>query len=57
MKPWLSKTIWMNVLVAVLAVFGKANFIQENAAVILGAFSIIGVVLRLITKDRITLGE
>ena len=54
-KPWLSKTILTNFVVAVVAFFGEkyvAQFPQDTILMFLGALNII---LRLVTKDKIGL--
>ncbi len=62
-KPWLSKTILMNAvmgLLGVLAMFtptlgGVGAWLSANAAVIAIVWSGLGIALRLITKDKISL--
>lgn len=62
-KPWLSKTIWLNALglvIAAIALFvpaasGVASFLQSNAAVVGVVWSGLGIVLRLITKNAVSL--
>lgn len=54
-KPWQSKTILTNVIVAIVAFFGEkyvAQFSPENIMMFLGAINIL---LRMITKDKIGL--
>ena len=54
-KPWLSKTILTNFVVAVVAFFGEkyvVQFPQDTILMFLGALNII---LRLVTKDKIGL--
>ncbi len=56
-KPWQSKTIITNVVVAIVAFFGDkyvAQFTPESIMMFLGA---INIVLRMITKDKIGLVE
>lgn len=59
-KPWLSKTVWMGIVTA-LAPFipGVAEWIAnashiETIGMIWGALAVL---LRVVTKDKISLGE
>lgn len=63
-KNWyLSKTIWLNLIggicVALAAILPGANSVQQwlvdNAALLGGAWSVLGVILRLISKDKVVL--
>lgn len=55
-KPWLSKTLWTNVVIAVAAFFPIVrDWISANPAVMAIGFSVINLVLRAITKDEIGL--
>lgn len=56
-KPWLSKTLWVNLLMAVFAMFWQpaADFIAQNPETVAVIFTGINMVLRLITKDKIVL--
>lgn len=65
-KPWyFSKTIWVNMVVGVLsalsAAFPHFNFltglISSNMVLISTVWMGLGVVLRLVTKDQIQLGD
>lgn len=58
-KPWLSKTIWLNLIAAVLAlVYPPASaWLAANAEITLGFFGGLNILLRLISKDKISLGE
>lgn len=58
-KPWLSKTLWSNFLLAVLSLFVPPvrDFFLENPKVLPVIFAGVNFVLRLITKDRIVLGD
>lgn len=58
-KPWLSKTIWLNLVGAVLAlVYPPASaWLAAHAEITLGFFAGLNVLLRLISKDKISLSE
>lgn len=58
-KPYLSKSLWINAIVAVLAMVwpGGKELIVANPDVVMAAFAGLNIVLRLITKDKISLGE
>jgi len=55
-KPWLSKTLWVNAIVAGVAFFPSVagKFDASQVALFLGAMNIL---LRMITKDKIGLEE
>ncbi len=58
-KPWLSKTLWVNALIAVAALaFPPAQtwFVAHPDYVLFG-MAAINALLRLISKDAITLGD
>lgn len=53
-RPWLSKSVWVGVLVAVAPLIPGVNkIIAANPEYVLHAVGAIAVVLRLITKDKI----
>ena len=57
-KAWMSKTLWANLLMAVVAVIAVwvpavANIVNEEAVLML--FAMVNMVLRLVTKDKIVL--
>lgn len=55
-KPWLSKTLWMSLLVAVAAFFpAVSKFVAENPQAVLTILSLVFGVLRLVTKGRISI--
>jgi len=61
-KAILSKTVWVNALVAIagiLSSFGLVpsvgEWIQANSGMILTALGVVGIVLRAVTKDKIVL--
>jgi len=64
-RPWLSKTILVNAVAGLCvalspfipALAGVNQFIQAHAVEVGVAWSVLGVVLRLVTKDKISLGE
>ena len=57
-KPWLSKTIWSNIIMAVVAFFPGVNewFVANPDALVM-MFTIANVLLRLITKDKLSFSE
>lgn len=64
-KPWQSKTVWINailgVIAAVAAFFPAASvvskFITDNASFIGMGWSVLNLILRAVTKEKISLGE
>lgn len=58
-KPWQSKTILTNLLLAIFAVFwpGAAEFMGEHPEIVASAWGFINIVLRWVTKDGIQLLE
>jgi hypothetical protein len=63
--PYLSKTILLNVIIALVGVVvslglapaSVSQFVQSNAELLLTILGAFGVGLRLITKGKISLGE
>lgn len=54
-KPWLSKTIWTNVILALVSFFPPVHdYLKANPETLVFIFSIANVILRLITKKEIT---
>jgi hypothetical protein len=57
-KPWLSKTIWMNLMLAVAPFIpGASEWMASNASVLISAFAVLNMVLRLVSKDKIGLSD
>lgn len=58
-KPYKSKTLLVNALVAILALFAPnaAEFISSHPTEVAIAFSMLNMALRVITKDKIVIGE
>jgi hypothetical protein len=64
-KPWLSKTIIINTILGVsiaLSAFVPAlasvkSFIENNALAIGAGWSVLGVILRTVSHEKIVLGE
>lgn len=57
-KPWLSKRIWVNVLVALGGFFPVIqNFMSDNPQALMLVFSGINILLTLITKDKVSLQD
>ena len=56
-KPWQSKTLWINLILAASALFvpGVGAYVQSHMEVVAIVFSGINIVLRLVTKDAIQL--
>lgn len=56
-KPWLSKTLWVNLLMAVFALVWQpaAEFIAANPETVAVIFTGINMILRLVTKEKIVL--
>ena len=56
---YLSKTLWINAIVAVsaLAYPPVSEYVQGHADLVLTVFAALNMVLRLVSKDKISLGE
>lgn len=57
-KPWLSKTVWLNVL-ALVGQFipGVGEWSAAHPDIILSGFAIANIILRALTKDKLSIGE
>ena len=53
-KPWMSKTLWANAIVAMMA-FMPSVAEKVSAEHVMMALGAVNIVLRLITKDKISL--
>ena len=58
-KPWLSKTLWVNAIVAVSAMIypPASEWVSAHPDVVVSVFAGINILLRLVTKDAIGLSE
>jgi uncharacterized membrane-anchored protein len=63
-KPWLSKTVLVNVVVSLAGILsmlgvvpGVAAWLQGNSDLVLSVLGAVGVGLRFITKDKIVLKD
>jgi len=56
-KPWFSKTLIVNAVVALVAVTGLSDKVSLSAEQMMMALSGINIILRLVTKDKIGLIE
>lgn len=58
-KPWQSKTMWLNALGAVSALFipGVAAWISAHPAELTMVWAGLNMALRYLSKDKITLGD
>lgn len=56
-KPWFSWTLWINFVVAGGALFYPpvAEFVSGHPQEVMIAFTVVNVILRLITKGKISL--
>jgi len=55
-KPYLSKTLWTNLVLALVAFFpGARDFIAGQPDIFMWAFAFVNIVLRFVTKDKIEL--
>lgn len=55
-KPWLSKTVWFNLLLAAAAFYPPAgDWMAANIGMVASVWAGLAVVLRLVTKDKIKL--
>lgn len=58
-KPLLSKTLWVNAIVAVASLLGFpfiGEYIMGNPDMVIMAVSVINMGLRLVSKDKIQIG-
>lgn len=57
-KPWLSKTLWVNLTIASLAFFPSAShFVAVNPEVTVAVFGAVNFILRLVTKSGVSLQD
>lgn len=55
-KPWQSKTVWLNLILAIAAFFPAAqDHIKENPDIAAMAVALVNVVMRLLVKDKVAL--
>lgn len=55
-KPWQSKTVWTNLILAVVAFMPSVgDWFQANPQVIVVLFTVVNLILRAVTKDKIEL--
>lgn len=56
-KPWQSKTLWINLLIAASAFVPQVHtLLVANPEVVAAVFAGLNIVLRLISKDKVSLG-
>lgn len=53
-KPWASKTVWVNLIMAGLA-FAPPIQALATPDIIAGAFTVVNLILRAVTKDKISI--
>lgn len=57
-KPWLSKRVWLNVVMALAGFFPSIqNFLSDNPQAVMLVFSAANILLTFITKDKISLND
>ena len=58
-KPWQSKTILLNFICAASALFipSVGEWVNAHPLEVTSLFSILNIVLRVISKDKISIGE
>jgi len=56
-KPWQSKTIILNTVLALAAMFYPpvATYISTHPEVVAGVFAVLNIILRFVSKDKIGL--
>ena len=56
-KPWQSKTLWTNIIIAIVAIASPPahQWISAHPEAFAAAFGVINVILRMLTKDAIQL--
>ncbi len=55
-KPWQSKTLWVNAIVAVASFF-PAVADKVSPSVVMQVLTFVNIILRFVTKDKVTLTE
>lgn len=57
-KPWLSKTVWINLALALSAFYPPIGDWMTGHGELVGvAFAALNVVLRALTKDKLSIGD
>lgn len=56
-KPWLSKTLWVNFLVALFAITGLQQKFPVTEEQFIMFISLVNIVLRFVTKDKIEIAS
>ena len=58
-KPWLSKTLWMNVIIAVTTIaWPRAQwFIIDNVPLVTAGWAVVNMVLRYVSKDTLQITD
>jgi hypothetical protein len=57
-KPWLSKTVWFNALVGLLAFWPTGSaWAAANTPTVLMGIGIVGMILRAVTKGKVAISE
>lgn len=57
-KPYLSKTLWLNLIIAISAFFPVVqHFITTHSEQVMIGFSLLNMGLRTVTKDKLSLGD
>lgn len=57
-KPWLSKTLWMNLLMAASSFIPSVgSWMSAHTELVMAGWSALNMALRLITKDKISLQD
>ena len=55
-SPFLSKTLWMNLILGIVAFIPSVKEIVTPEMLVM-VFPVLNMILRLVTKDKIVLGE
>jgi len=57
-KPWLSKTLWANALIALSAFYPPVGaWMAGNADLVLQLLAGLNILLRILTKDKLSLKD
>lgn len=58
-KPWLSKTLWTNLVVIVGTMFvpAVADFVSANPEIMVSIWGGVNILLRWVSKDKLSIGE
>ena len=58
-KPWLSKTLWINFIIAGLTLGAPQAqaYVAAHPDIVTVGFTLINIILRLVTKEKLSLND